>query len=111
MGESGKACAIQINGQGVVGCYKDVNSQVEFFISDQERVVDVSLDDIGFGLVRYVGPVADLVDVSEQENSLALASADLNKRKITGFMIQRAFSLSLFLLNSSRKIGYSLGRL
>ncbi len=94
-----------------MGCYKDVNSQVKLFIPNQQRVVDVSLDDIRLGLVRNVGPVVDFVDVSEQKNSLALAAADLNKMKSTGFMIQRAFSLSLFLLNSSRKIGYSLGRL
>jgi hypothetical protein len=94
-----------------VGCYKDVNSQVKFFISNQQRVIDVSLDDVRLGLVRHIGPVADFVNVSEQENSLALAAADLNKMKITGFIIQRDFSLSLFLLNSSRKIGYSLGRL
>ena len=91
-------------------CYQYVNTQIELLVADQQRVVDVSLHDIRFGLVTALGPVTDFVYVSKQKNSFSLTSADLSYKIITGFMIQTAFYLSLFRLNSSKKIGYQLGK-
>ena len=72
--------------------------------------MNVALDDIGLRLVRRVSPLTDVPDGPEEEDALALAAADLTRNTTTGFMIQMPFC-SLYRLNSSRKIGYSLGRL
>lgn len=112
MCKSSKPRPIKINSQRVMRCHKDINSQIEFFVPDQEGIVNVSLNDVSFRLVRHIRPVADFIDVSEEKDAFSLTSSDLRLvAKITGFIIQRVFSLSLLLLNSSRKIGYSLGKL
>lgn len=93
-----------------MGGDEDVDAHVEFLVADQQRVVDVSLDDVGLGLVAGVRPVRDLADCPEEEDTLALTAADLHHPRLTGFMIHTTF-WSLLRLNSSRKMGYSLGRL
>jgi sorbitol-specific phosphotransferase system component IIC len=76
MGESPKTCPIKVDCQVVVRGHQNVESQVELLVAYQQGVVDVALDDKGFGLVFHLGPLLDVSYVSEEENSLALAQAD-----------------------------------
>ena len=105
MREAAEARAIEVDGEGVVGGDQDVESHVELLVADEEGVVDVSLDDVGLGLVGGVGPIADVPDVLEEEDALALTPADLCGQMSTGFIIQMLFC-SLQRLNSSLKMGY-----
>ncbi len=89
---------------------KDIDAHVELLVANEEGVVNVTLDDIGLGLVGRIGPVGDLIDGAEEEDALALAAADLPSATLTGFMIHTNFC-SRQRLNSSRKMGYSLGKL
>lgn len=77
MSKTSEPWSVKVDGEGVVGGDQDVNSEVELLVADEERVVDVPLDDVGLGLVGHVGPVADFADVPEEENTLSLASANL----------------------------------
>lgn len=79
-------------------------------MADEQRVVDVTLHNVGLRLVGGVSPIGDLANSAEEEDTLALAAPDLYRPMLTGFMIHTNFC-SLQRLNSSRKMGYSLGRL
>ena len=59
-------------------CDQHVESHIELFVADQQRVVDVPLDYVSFRLVGDICPFADIGDGSEEEDALALTSADLN---------------------------------
>ena len=85
--------------------HKHIESHIEFFMADEERIVNIPLDDVGLRLVGDVCPLADIGDGSEEEDALALASADLNGSEVTGFIIQTPFCY-LHLLNYSLKMGY-----
>ena len=93
-----------------MGSDQHVDAHVELLMADEEGVVDVPLDDVGLGLIGGVRPFGDLSDVAEEEDALALAAADLDIGRGTGFMIHTTFC-SLYFLNYSRKMGYSLGML
>jgi hypothetical protein len=110
VGEASEAGAVEVDGEGVVGGDEHVEAEVELLVADEEGVVDVALHDVGLGLVGGIRPVADVPYAPEQEDPLPLAPPDLHRSSLTGFIIQTLFC-SLHLLNSSRKIGYSLGRL
>ena len=58
--------------------HEHVDAHLEFFVADEQRVVDVALDDVGFWLVGGVGPLAYFPNRSEEKDALALAAADLN---------------------------------
>lgn len=51
MGESCKSRSVKVNGQRVVGRAESVYSHVELSATEQERVEQVALTDIGFGWV------------------------------------------------------------
>lgn len=55
---------------------KDVYSHIEFFVPDEERIVNITLHDIRLWLVRRVRPLRNLVDPAEQKNTLALTTTD-----------------------------------
>ena len=110
MREAPEARAVEINGQRAVTRHQHVDAHVKFLVPDQQRVVDVALHDVGFRLVGRVRPLAYFSHRFEQEDAFALAAADLSDQLFTGFIIQTTF-WSLYLLNSSAKMGYSLGML
>jgi hypothetical protein len=110
MSESSKPGAIQIDSQRVMGGHQHIDSHIKFFVTDKQWIMDIPLDDVWLGLVSGVSPVADVSDRPEQEDPFSLTTADLAYFKVTGFIIQMHF-WSLFFLNSSAKMGYSLGRL
>ena len=93
-----------------MGGNEDVDAHVELLVADEEGVVAVALHYVCFWLVGRVGPVRYLVDLSEEKDALALTASDLPSPTCTGFMIHTSFC-SRQRLNSSRKMGYSLGRL
>lgn len=110
MGEPAEPRPVQIDRQRVMRGHQYVDSHIEFFVTDEKWVVDVPLDDVWLWLVGAVRPVTDVADRPEQEDTLSLAPTDLANSKVTGFIIHMHF-WSLFFLNSSAKMGYSLGRL
>lgn len=105
VGEAAEARPIEVDGQRVVRGDQDVNPHVELFVADEERVMNVTLYDVGFWLVGGVCPVGDVVEGPKEEDAFALAPADLDSVGGTGFMIQMVFC-SLLRLNYSRKMGY-----
>lgn len=54
MREAAEARAVEVDGERVVGGDEDVDAHVELLVADQQRVVDVSLHDVGLGLVAGV---------------------------------------------------------
>jgi hypothetical protein len=100
--KSGKAIAIEIDCEGVVGDAERIDTHVELPASEEERVEDVSLADIVLGGYVLVGalPLVDFADLVEDEDALALAFRGLGGGGSTGFMIQSILSL-FWRLNSS----------
>lgn len=68
--ESRKALTMQVNRQRFVTCHQDIQSKVELFATDDERVLDVSLNDIG--LVMQLTPLRNCRELIQQEYSLPL---------------------------------------
>lgn len=70
VGESCKSCSVKIDGQRVIGRAESVDSHVELSATEQERVEQVALADIGFGRVvpierfppRYISNFAEYKD-------------------------------------------------
>lgn len=75
MGEASKAIPIEIYGKWVVRDAESVDAHVELPTSEEERVEDVSLTDVIFSSDVLVGtlPLADIADLVEDEDPLALA--------------------------------------
>lgn len=110
VGKSAEARPIQVDGERIMWSHQHVDAHIEFLMTDEKRVVDIPLNYICFGLIVSVWPLRYLAYCSKEKYPFALASSNLNLFRITGFIIQTTF-WSLLRLNSSRKIGYSLGRL
>ena len=78
MGKSTEARTVQVHGQGLVACYQHVDPKIELLASNQKRVHDVFLDDIGLSLwaVRLpseiVLPLRYLSKFVEKEDASAL---------------------------------------
>lgn len=108
--ESTESRPIQVHSEWGMGGDQHVDTHVELLVADEEGVMDVALNDVCFGLVGWVCPVGYFADLSEEEDALALAASDLPSTTRTGFMIHTSFC-SRQRLNSSRKMGYSPGRL
>lgn len=73
-----KACKtvpVEVDGKRVVGDAERVDAHVELPASEEERVENVSLADVVFGGDVLVGalPLADVADLVEDEDALALA--------------------------------------
>lgn len=90
--------------------YKYIDAHIKLLMSNEKRIMDVSLYDIRLRLVGWVSPIADFVDGSEKEDAFALAATNLSLSAVTGFIIHTTF-WSLYFLNSSAKMGYSPGML
>ena len=84
---------------------QNIESHIEFFMTNEQRIVNVPLYDVWLRLIRGIGPLTDISDGSKEENAFALTSSNLNKESVTGFIIQTPFC-SLYLLNSYAKMGY-----
>lgn len=57
MGEPAKTRAVEVDKQRIVRSNEDVNTHIELLMPDQQRVVDVTLHDVGLGLVGLVSPL------------------------------------------------------
>lgn len=103
VGEPGETRAVEVHGKGVVAGAEDVDSHVELSSSQEQRVQDVPLADVVFSVDLLVGtlPPADVADLVEDEDALALTFGGLDDETSTGFIIHRILSLCWCLLNSS----------
>lgn len=103
MGESGKAGAVEVDGEGLVGSAEGVDAHVELAAAEEERVEEVALADVGLGRVVAVEglPLGDVGDLVEDEDALALALAGLRGEGGTGFMIHSVLLSFCVFLNSS----------
>lgn len=54
--EATEACSVQVDCQWLVSSHKNVNSYIKFLSSNQERVHDVSLNDIRLSLRAFRFP-------------------------------------------------------
>ena len=99
--ESGETRSVEIYGERVVTSAKDVYSHIELSSSEKQRVQDVPLADVVFSIDFLVGtfPPADIADLIEDENALALTFGGLDGKTSTGFIIHRILSLCWCLLN------------
>ncbi len=93
--ESGKAAAVEVEGEWIVAGAKDVNSHVELPSSEEEGVENVPLADIVFWVDVFIGsfPATDISDFVEDKNAFALAFRGLLHATSTGFMIHKILSL------------------
>lgn len=80
MSESSETRTIQINSQRIVRSYKDVESHIEFFMTDEKRVMDVPLNNVGLRLVGCISPLANISYLSKEKDAFALTSTDLDNR-------------------------------
>lgn len=111
MGKSSKACPIEIDRQWIIGGTKGVDPHIEFPSSEQKRVQQVSLDNIGLRRVILIEglPSGDICYFIEDEDAFSLAFGGLSHGAFTGFMIQSILLSFCVLLNSSKKMTYSPG--
>lgn len=110
MSKPSEAGPIEIYSEGVMWCHQHIDAHIKFFVANEQGIMNIPLHYVWFRLIAIIGPIADITDRSKQKDAFALASTDLPNSKVTGFIIHIHF-WSLFFLNSSAKIGYSLGRL
>ena len=103
MREPGEPCAVEVDGEGLVGSAEGVDAHVELPAAEEERVEEVALADVGLGRVLFVEglPLGDVSDLVEDEDAPALALRGLNSPISTGFMIQRILLSFCVRLNSS----------
>ena len=73
MRKSPKSRTVKVDCKIVVGGHKNVDSQVKLLVPNEQRIVDVPLDNVRLRLVLHLRPLLDIPDVSKQENSLPLA--------------------------------------
>ena len=76
MGKAGEPRTVQVDDQRVMGCNKNVNSQIKFFVPNQKGILDVPLNDVGFRLVWIIRPFVDVADFLEQKYPLSLTFSD-----------------------------------
>ena len=76
MREPSETRSVQIKCEGVVRSDEDIYTHIEFFVTDQKRIVDVSLNDVRLRLVGRVRPIRNLADPAKQENTLTLAATN-----------------------------------
>lgn len=78
MSETSEPRPVQVSRQRCIASDETVDAHIEFLATDQKRVDDVALDDVGFSLraLRFppevVLPLSDLLKFVEQEDALAL---------------------------------------
>lgn len=75
VGEAREAVAVEVDGERVVGEAEGVDAHVELAAAEEEGVEDVALADVVLGREVLVGalPLADVRDLVEDEDALALA--------------------------------------
>ena len=102
MGKTGKPCSVQVDGQGLVGQAQGIDTHIELAASEEHRIEEISLADVGFGRVVAIEafPPRDITDAVEDEDSFPLALACLGRRRRTGFMIHRERESFWVFLNS-----------
>lgn len=60
--ESAEPRTIQINSQRRMASDQNIDAHIKLLMPNQQRVVDVALNDVGLGLVGGIRPLADLTD-------------------------------------------------
>jgi hypothetical protein len=103
VGEAREASAVEVDGEGLVGGAEGVDAHVELAPSEEERVEQVALADVGLRRVVAVEalPLRNVPNLVEDENALPLALAGLRPRTGTGFMIHSVLLSFCVFLNSS----------
>ena len=76
MSEASKSSSIEIDGEISMRGDKNIDSQIELFVSDEERIVNIALNDIGLSLILHFDPLFDFADVFKQKDATALALPD-----------------------------------
>ena len=82
MSKSCKPSSVKVCSQRSVTCHKAINSHVKFLASNQQRINDIALHDIGLSLRAFrfppeiVFPLSDLLQFVKQEDSLSLRFGD-----------------------------------
>jgi len=82
MSETTESAAVQVDGQGLVACYQDIDSKIKLFAANQEWVHNVLLDDVRLSLravwlpAEVILPLADLRKLVKQEDTTALRLAN-----------------------------------
>ena len=82
VGKPTEARSVQVHGQWLVTCDQHIDSHVELFASNQQRIHDVTLHDVGLGLwtlwlpSKIVLPLRDLSELVQQEDAPALGLAN-----------------------------------
>lgn len=103
MCESGESCAVEVDGEWLVGGAKCVDPHVELASTEEKGIEEVALADVGLWRIVPVEalPLRDVANFVEDENALALALAGLRGEEGTGFMIQSVLLSFCVFLNSS----------
>jgi hypothetical protein len=83
---------------------KSIETHIKFFITDDQWVMDIALNDIWLGLMRKLRPFFDVGNFIEEKDTFSLTFTNLGNKLITGFMIQMVLLFAF--LNYSKKIGY-----
>ena len=79
MRETGESGAVEVDGQGLVGSAECVDAHVELSAPEEQGIEQVALADVWLGRVVAVEglPLADVCDLVEDEDALALALGGL----------------------------------
>ena len=82
MSEPRESSAVQINSQWRIGSAQCIDSHVKLLTSDQQRIIDVFLDNIGLSLRVFrivsevVFPLGDLLQFVKEKNADPLRFSD-----------------------------------
>jgi hypothetical protein len=77
MSKSTETRAIDIHGEGIVGGNQRIESHIKFFVTDKQRIVDISLNYIGFRLMTGIRPLIDISNFSKKKDTLTLTLTNL----------------------------------
>lgn len=102
MRETGESSTVEINGQRLVGGAEGIDTHIELPTAEEERVEEVALADVWLRRIFAIEglPLADIRNLVEDKNALALALGSLAKREGTGFMIHSVLLSLCVRLNS-----------
>lgn len=103
MRETGESSSVEIDGQRLVGGAEGVDTHIELPATEEERVEQVSLADVRLRRVIAIEglPLADIRNLIEDKNALALTLRGLANKTGTGFMIHSVLLSFCVRLNSS----------
>lgn len=89
MRETGESSTVEVDGQRLVGGAEGIDTHIELSTAEEQRVEEVALADVWLRRIIAIEglPLADIRNLVEDKNALALALGSLAKKEGTGFMI------------------------